>query len=184
METPHPPEAPSLPEQARWLAEKLDEERSALQALEASIESQMVALRARESAEVRESTISANERLHVLTRLHEEQEAMLAGIAAAIGWEGQPATIRAVADHLEREIGDHETAQRLRASRTSLMELAAETKEKSEELAYTLQYALHLGKELIQTVQSVHQPEPVSLYTPRGKTTIGGKSRPIVNRMG
>ncbi|MDZ4700595.1 MAG: flagellar export chaperone FlgN [Rhodothermales bacterium] len=185
MELPTPALATdTLLDQSRRLAGKLDEHRAALRALEASIEAQMAAMRTRESAEVRETTLSANDRLHALTRLYEEQEALMAGIAASLGWEDDRPSIVKLAAHLEQVRGGEETARALLETRTAITELAAVTREKSEELAYTLQYALHLGKELIQAVQAVHQPVPISLYTPRGKTTIGGKTRPIVNRMG
>jgi FlgN protein len=185
MELPTPALATDLLlDQSRSLAQKLDEHRAALLALEASIEAQMAAMRTRESAEVRETTLSANDRLHVLTRLYEEQEALLADITASLGWEDDRPSIVKLAIHLEQVRGGEKIARTLLETRTAITELAAATREKSEELAYTLQYALHLGKELIQAVQAVHQPVPTSLYTPRGKTTIGGKTRPIVNRMG
>ncbi len=185
MELPTPALATdTLLDQSRRLAEKLGEHREALRALEASIEAQMAAMRTRESAEVRETTLSANDRLHALTGLYEEQEALMAGIAASLGWEDDRPSIVKLAAHLEQVRGGEETARALLEARTAITDLAAVTREKSEELAYTLQYALHLGKELIQAVQAVHQPVPISLYTPRGKTTISGKTRPIVNRMG
>ncbi len=171
-------------EQARQLAATLDAKKHALTALSSSISAQMEALRTHESHDVRETTMSANEHLHVVTRLHEEQAALMAGLAATLSIDDERPSLSRMARHLEALEGGQETAQSLARDAEAIRQLATDTRSKSEELAYSLQYALHLGKELIQAVQAVNQPDAVSLYTPHGKTSIGASPRPFVNRMG
>jgi hypothetical protein len=170
--------------QAQRIARLLADQKVALVALDASIQAQMAALKTRESAEIRDTTVSANEKLHGLGQLHEEQQALLAATAEVLGWTAEDLSISRLAETVESRQGGSTMARSLRQTHAELKALAAKTRERSEALAYTLHYAIHLGKELIQAIQSVHQPAPLDLYTPQGKTTIGSRTRPIVNRVG
>jgi hypothetical protein len=58
------------------------------------------------------------------------------------------------------------------------------TREKSRQLAYSLQYALHLGHAIIEAVQGAGSPPPIQVYTAAGETRLPANRRVMINQVG
>ena len=61
---------------------------------------------------------------------------------------------------------------------------AQKIRENSKELAYSLQYALHLGHQMIEAIQGAVSYPPILIYTAEGSKKLSASKRMMVNKIG
>ena len=168
---------------AEELAAGLEQELDALEALRAAIERQISALYRQERETIEATTSQTSQHVHTLEHLRKERDARLAALEAFAGDEA----IRSLRDALpilETRIDDAPLIERLRTLGAAIPSAAESTRQACRQLAFSLQYALHLGHSIIEAVQGAGTPPPIQIYTAEGETRIPSNRRIMVNQVG
>ncbi len=76
------------------------------------------------------------------------------------------------------------TTQTLRQLQQALQTQQERTRRQCETLEFALQYAIHIGQELLEFLQELEQPATARVYTPTGRTTPASPQRSVVNQVG
>lgn len=178
-EAPHP-----LEDAARDLIDGLYQEHKSIEALKKHVEAQLKALHNQERETVEETTQRASQEVNRLQKLRTSRDQALQEITPILGLENPAPSLSEVIAALQSELGDHELTEALRNLNNSIPEDALATRERCKELAYSLQYALHLGHELIGSIQGATVPPPVQVYTADGNKKLPTSRRMMVNKVG
>lgn len=183
----HPPEnmttpPPSARPVVDTLLATLEQESAVLDTLADALGVQLAALRERRHEELQNGAERASAAVAEMDRLRQvrERQARLLGRVLDVDTQndgGLDALIGALAAR------DAERAGRLRRLRDDLRERAQAADAQSEELAFALNVAVRIGRELLHAWQHVDAPVPSQLYTAAGRTTAT-PSRPFVNHLG
>lgn len=158
----------------------LEQESSVLDSLADALGVQLAALRERRHEALQDGAERASAALAELDRLRqvrERQTRLLARVLGVLEDEHLDPLIDALATR------DAERAGRLRRLRDDMRARARAADAQSDELAFALNVAVRLGRELLHAWQHVDAPAPSRLYTAAGHTAAPSP-RPFVNHLG
>ncbi len=173
-----------LEDAARALIEGLSREHKSIEALKKHVEAQLKALHNQERELIEETTQHASQEVNRLQKLRNKRAEALQKLTPLLGLESPDVPLADVITALQSELGDHELTKALDSLSTTIPGDALATRERCKELAYSLQYALHLGHELIGSIQGATVPPPVQVYTADGHKKLPTSRRMMVNKVG
>src|SRR5690606_33911363 len=147
-------------------------------------ELQLEALRNRQQDLMEEATIQANDEVANLARLRQtrERQMRLLGRTLDLGLE-EPA-LTDMLDHMSSDDATLAVAERLRTARATVHARAHETQARCQALEGALQFAVQVGREMMQALQNLDQPAPVAVYTAQGGARQASGPRSLLNQMG
>jgi hypothetical protein len=173
-----------LHDAARALIEGLNREHQSIEALRGQVELQLEALHRHERETIEESTQSASQEVNTLQKLRTERDQIVRQVHLILGTDAPDVSLAKLIETLELELGDGNLVEELKALHTTLPTEAAATRERCRELAFSLQYALHFGHDLIEAIQRASAPPPVQVYTAEGSQKLPSSRRMMVNKIG
>lgn len=164
------------------LVATLDQERAALTALSQALADQLAALRERANERLADGADHASEATAELARLRLVRERQTRLTARVLGVEmPEGGALTPLVDALRER--DPVGAERLRDARAAVRAEAQTADARSRELAYALDVAVRVGREILQAWQHVEAPTPTAAYTAAGRTADAPR-RPLVNQLG
>ena len=166
------------------LAEGLQHERAALGIIKTHLDRQLQALRQQDREEVQETTLNTSQKVNSLQQLRTERDEIVKSMAKILNLKEEKTRLQPLIIALASELKDKELKAKLATLAAELPEEAASIKDSCKELAYSLQYALHLGQSLIEAIHGAASPPPVQIYTARGNKELTSNRRMMVNKVG
>lgn len=168
---------------AEALLVTLTSEADTLSRLSQTFELQIEALRTRQHDLLEQATLQANDEVANLARLRQTHERQMRLLGRTIGMEAEEATLQAMIDRLSA-IEAAGLADRLRRSRASLRTRAGAAQTRCRELEGALQFAVQIGRELMQALHGLEMPPGSGVYTAKGGAGQTTTPRPLLNQMG
>jgi hypothetical protein len=159
----------------------LEQESAVLGTLGDALGVQLAALRGREHDALQTGAERTSEAVAELDRLRLVRERQTRLLGRVLGLETDDAALLPLADALAPH--DAEQASRLRTLRDDVRARAETADAQSQELAFALNVAVRLGRQMLQAWQHVEAPLPSQHYTAAGRTTPT-PPRPFVNHLG
>lgn len=166
------------------LLSTLASEVETLTRLSQTFELQIEALRSREHDLLEQATLQANDEIANLARLRQTHERQMRLLSRTIGIDAEKATLEAMIERMEKSESSGGLAERLRASRASLRSRAGDAQNRCRELEEALQFAVQIGRELMQALQGLDMPPGSAVYTAQGSARQTTTPRPLLNQMG
>ncbi len=173
-----------LVELAQKLADGLQGEREAIDGIRIQVDLQLQALRDQDRTRVEDTTLMTSQGVNSLQKLRNSRDEVVGEMASLLNLEPDNTRLTPLFIALASEIEDKSLKSRLAALAAELPEEAALAKDSCRELAYSLQYALHLGQSIIQAVHGAGSPPPVQIYTATGNKELSSSRRMMVNKVG
>ncbi len=174
----------STAELARSLLKDLEKEKSTIERLNTCIADQLGALRNRERTVLDELTCEASQDLNALQQLQHKKEERVAKLAGGLGLEPASPGLDDVIQALEASSEFGAIGTELRRLSDTIPKKAHSTRERCKELAYSLQYALHLGHQFIEAIQGATSYPPMLIYTAEGSKKMAANKRIMINKVG
>jgi len=162
-----------------WL-DTLGREVEAVERLDAALAQQLDALRARDQQAIEAATDAASQAVHDLGQLRRVGERQSRLVGRVLGLDN--ADRATLADALARQ--DSALGRQLRTALDGLRDRVKATQDRSQELAFALQLAVHIGQELLQTWQHLDAPASLQTYTAHGGPNAAPPPRSFVNHLG
>ena len=171
---------------AEALLHTLEREQDGLGRLRDQFGQQLQALRDQQAQQLQRVTLQIGEETSQLQRLQQKRERQTQLLSRALGGgaEGAPLGLEELAGKLFTVPGGHEMSRRLLDARADVVEEAERTQQRREELAFAVEYALKLGREMLHVLQDLNVPPPTRLYTARGAAAERAAPRSFLNKMG
>lgn len=169
---------------AATLVTTLEAERESLTRLCGCFEAQLEALRTRAQDRMQEVTIEANEEVANLSRLRQTRERQTRLLGRMLQLDADNATLTELADTLVRLADGDDIGHHLLDVRTRVRAKAQETHERCQELEFALQYAVQLGREMMQAMQGLDTAPPTRVYTATGSAARTTSTRSLLNHVG
>lgn len=163
--------------------DSLGRERDALEALQGGLDAQLEALRAQDRAALDAATQDVNETSARLERCRQARLRQMRLLTRVLGLDAE-ATLGDCADALAARPGAAEHGHGLAALRADIRERAGTIQRRCEEIEFALQYAVQLGRDMLQTLQALDAPAPSRGYTATGAATTAPTHRSFLNRVG
>ena len=194
MDTPD--SAPTIDTLAQDLIRDLVREEQAIQSLNSHITAQLDALRSQKRELIEDLTLEASQDLNSLRGIRAERELHLKALVSLINRHledapldaGQDSTespkISALVELLANVEHDAETCNELKNLGERIPAQAKEARERCMELAYSLQYALHIGHQFIEAIHGATSFPPMLVYTADGDKKTSASKRMMVNKVG
>ena len=181
---PESPNRNGLLSIAGRLLATLRQEEETLARLHETFNDQIEALRRHRHEVLESSTAQVNEAVHAMEGLRKARERQARLLGRLLGLEAGDVSIEGLATALENLPDAAGQAQRLREARGRIHERARQTRQRCEEFEFALQYAVKLGREMLQVMQDLDVPPPARIYTASGDATQTAQPRSLVNKMG
>lgn len=170
---------------AATLLETLEEEHASLARMQDQFDRQLASIRERDQEGIEETAVRTSDEVNILARLKTTRDRQIRLIGRVLRLEGDVLSVKEITDALENAPATTEIGRRLSDLRMQIREQARLTQERCRDLEFALQYAVHLGRELLQAVQGIDTPGGGRHYTSRGSTVEStGGQRSLLNRMG
>lgn len=169
---------------AQQLAEGLQHERAALGLIKSHLDRQLQALRQQDREVVEDTTLNTSQKVNSLQQLRNERDEIVKSMARILNLKEEKTRLQPLIIALATELKDKELKAKLATLAAELPEEAASIKDSCKELAYSLQYALHLGQSLIEAIHGATSPTPVQIYTAKGNKELATNRRMMVNKVG
>ena len=169
---------------ASELVDGLNKEREAIQVIKSQVDLQLNALRAQNRLLVEDTTLKTSQEVNTLQKLRNQREAIIGEMAAELQIDESRTGLTSLVIALASELPNKSLKSKLATLATELPEEAAAVKDSCKELAYSLQYALHLGQSMIEAVHGATSPPPVQVYTATGNKKLSPSKRMMVNKVG
>ena len=179
MEKNHPKSSTS----ALQIARTLEKEKDALDRLISSFSIQLEAVREQKIDVLEEATLKTSREVQQLTLLKHERRKQVAAIIEETGME-PPSTFSTFLEEWNGYQTDEQTKHQILEVYQAIKQMVGDAQSKGSELAYTLQYALHLGQEILQSIQGINAPPAIQLYDKQGNTSLSHPARSFVNKIG
>lgn len=174
----------TLTELAQELAAGLQEERSAIGDIKIYVDRQLQALKKQDRNAVEEATLMTSQEVNTLYKLRNQREDIVQKMAGLLKIKQEKPKLKSLVIALASEIKDRDVKSQLATLAAELPEEASMAKDSCKELAYSLQYALHLGQNLIEAIHGSTTPAPVKVYTAAGNKELSSNHRMMVNKVG
>ncbi len=175
--------APLSPQPAvEALLKTIDEEGEAVRRLDGALARQLEALQTNRRDALADATDEASRAAGDLHRLHAVRERRTGLLARLLGPDTDldPTDSASIVDALAAL--HPSLAERLQAAQEALRARVRTTRARSEELAFALHVAAHVGREMLLAWQ--HLDAPTQIYTAGGTGSDAAPPRPFVNRLG
>ncbi len=169
---------------AEQLATGLQGEREALNGIKLHVDRQLSALRQQDREIIEDTTLLTSQEINSLQKLRNQREQIISKMARLLNLSKDKQKLKSLAIALATELPDRELKANLAELAAELPEDAASVKESCKELAYSLQYALHLGQSLIEAIHGATSPPPVQIYTATGNKKLSSNRRMMINKVG
>ncbi len=182
--TPESTHSNGLAAVAGRLLETLRREEETLAHLHATFDAQIEALRRHRHEALASSTGEVNEAVHAMEGLRKARERQARLLGRLLRLDGDDVSLERLATALEGHAEAAEAAPMLREARAKIHERARQTRKRCEEFEFALQYAVKLGREMLQVMQDLDVPPPARIYTASGDATQTAKPRSFVNKVG
>jgi len=166
------------------LIETLRQEADEMKRLKTHFERQLEAVRTQRLDEHEQALHEAGETVGTLGRLHIQRTRKMRLLGRVLKVEGEDVTLQQLLAALgaHPELGASEAA--LQEARAAAQAQASQAREACEHLDFALQYAVGLGREMLQAIQALDRPPPASVYTARGDTSRAAAPSSLVNKVG
>jgi hypothetical protein len=164
------------------LIRTLRQEEAELVRLAAQFERQLDALRDQRQDEHEQALHEASETLGILGQLRVQRERQMRLLSRVFRVD-EDATIQHLAAAVDRHPGTGPWGADLLEARAAVCEQAAAARRICEQLDFALQYAVSLGREMVQAIQDLDGPSPC-VYTATGHTSRAAMPRSLVNKVG
>ncbi len=168
----------------RTLIETLRQEKAELHKLEAQFGRQLKALREQQPEQQEHAMHEASESVGTLDRLRTKRERQMRLLGRVLKIEGEQMSLRQLATAVDSHSETQPLGVDLLEARAAVFEQAKKTRLLCEQLDFALQYAVSLGREMLQAMQDLDTPPPPCVYTARGHTSRAPRPRSFVNRVG
>lgn len=167
---------------AQTLQQTLAAETDALQMLHDVLVRHLDAVRTRQTAQMEEASDATHEAMASLqgARLARERQMRLLARVLALD---EDAPLPALAEALQAQPEGAATARTLLDCRTCLRALADATRQRSDELEFTLDYALRLSREMLLAAQGLQAPPPAGMYDATGHS-MSSAAASMLNKLG
>ena len=174
----------NLTKLVKELIDGLSKEREAIGVIKSQVDLQLNALRAQNRLLVEDTTLKTSQEVNTLQKLRNNREAIIGEMAELLSLQEGKTSLKSLVISLATELPDRGLKSKLATLAAELPEDAAAVKESCKELAYSLQYALHLGQSMIEAVHGATSPPPVQVYTATGNKKLSSSQRMMVNKVG
>lgn len=169
---------------ASALLETLEEEHEALARLGDHFDAHILALRERRHDQLDEATNRTNDEINTLAKLKQTRDRKMRLLGRVLQIDSAPAGMDDVSAALRGDTATVSVAEEIRAARERIRQQALRTQKRCRDLEFALEYAVHLGRELLQTVQGIDSSGTGKVYTSRGGAVESNPHRSFVNRTG
>lgn len=169
------------------LVDDLEKEKDSIEALETHLSEQLLVVRSQERDSLEDLTLKTSNEVNRLQILQGAKKEHLKLLGEQIGSKTETFTIDSLIASIESSLEEDVEKglmQSLKSLHASLPERAQSVRDKSRELAYSLQYALHLGHQMIEAIQGATSHPPMLIYTAVGSKKISASKRMMVNKVG
>ena len=180
----HSETSTSVKELAQALANNLEKEERILKALRTHIDAQLVALRNQQRSQIEELTDEASRDVHSLQLLQAQREDHVHALRTQLGLDPGSNSIDELIKVLKTIDENNELFNAIESLREQIPSQAEITRNKCKELAYSLQYALHIGHQFIEAIQGATSYPPMLVYTAAGSKKVSATKRMMVNKVG
>lgn len=154
---------------AEVLLETLEQEQEGLVRLRDQFGQQLQALRDQQAAQLQRVTRRVGEETNLLDHLRRVREQQMRRLGRALGNEaGDVLSLKDLAERLSGISGGSGLSQRLLEARAGIIEEAERAQQRREELAFAVEYAVKLGREMLHVLKNLDVPPPTRLYTADG----------------
>ncbi len=166
------------------LIESLRQEQAELGKLEAQFGRQLDALREQQPEQQEHAMHEASETIGTLDRLRTGRERQMRLLGRVLKIEGEETALRQLAAAIDSHPEAGPLGADLLEARAAVREQAQKTRQICEHLDFALQYAVGLGREMLQAMKDLDRPPPPCVYTARGNTSRAPTPRSFVNKVG
>ena len=133
---------------------------------------------------IEETTLMTSQEVNTLQRLRNSRDELVDEMASLLNLGDDKKRLNSLVIALASELPDKELKSQLAGLAATLPAEAAQVKDSCKELAYSLQYALHLGHAMIEAVHGAASPPPVQVYTAKGNKELSTSRRMMINQVG
>ena len=169
---------------AEALLTTLGSEADTLGRLGHTFELQLEALRGRQQDLLEQATLQANDEIANLTRLRQVRERQMRLLGRTLDLSADAAALSDMLDRMAEDARIDELVERLRQARGAVHARARETHERCLALEGALQFAVQVGREMMQALQGLDMPAPASVYTAQGGARQASAPRSLLNQVG
>lgn len=177
-------ESYNVEELTESLIHTLTFQESNMAVLKKHLDEQLHAVRTQERSTIEHLTAETSTVVNTLQRLQHEKENYMQLLFKALNIENAPLSVENVIELLEKTDSNQEQVSALKQLFERIPNEAKAIRESSKELAYSLQYALHLGHQMIEAIQGAISFPPVLIYTAEGNKKLSASKRMMVNKVG
>lgn len=174
----------AVDELAEALITTLSNQEQSMAALKTHIEEQLIALRSQDRSALENLTAETSGIVSSIHQLQTQRDDNLQQLATSMGIELDSISIEPVIKKLEEYPCDEEHLKTIKELSQRIPLEAHSIRESSKELAYSLQYALHLGHQMIEAIQGAVSYPPILIYTAEGSKKLSASKRMMVNKIG
>lgn len=170
---------------ASSLFETLEEEYASLMRVHDQFERQLAGIRDQDRELIESAALQTNEEVNVLSRLKQQRDRQIRLLGRVLRFEGETISIQDVAAAIQQTSDAAATGDRIIAMREKMRAQALRTQERCRDVEFALEYSVHLGRELLQTIQGIQEPAGARHYTSKGGSVEGvSGTRSFLNRVG
>ena len=169
---------------AASLLDTLQQELECLVRLYGHFDLQIEAIRRRNNKLIDDATHSTNDEVNVLARLKQARDRQQRLLGRVLRVEGDHASVSELASRLALAEETSEVASKITELVAKIKQQAQFTQARCRDLEFTLQYAVHLSRELLTAIQGIDQPSGGRHYTAKGSTVESKGTRSLLNRVG
>ncbi len=185
MQIPSEPQPKGPVSLAATLLETLDEEFASLSRMQAQFVRQIHAVRDHDQEGVEETAIRTSDEVNILTRLKQARDRQIRLLGRVLRLEGDVISMTEISAALQSSAATADVGAQVSELAGKVREQAQLTQERCRDLEFALQYAVHLGRELLQSIQGIDTPAGGRHYTSRGGAVDSkGGQRSLLNRIG
>ena len=166
------------------LLETLEDERQSLVRLFTHFDQQIEALRGRNQDMIDEATHRTTEEVNVLARLKQNRDRQVRLLGRVLRIDGENTSLDDIAGALRRDPRTSSLALRIAETRTVVKQQAIRTQDRCRDLEFSLQFAAHLGREILQALQGFDAPAGGLTYNASGGTVESKGTRSFLNKVG
>ena len=162
----------------------LSNQEHSMTALKNHIDEQLKALRSQQRSTLEKLTAETSGIVNTLQILESEKNSHIKQLGKLLDVELNSISIEPLIQSLEKRPGHEEHVETLKQLFHRIPAGAKIIRESGKELAYSLQYALHLGHQMIEAIQGAVSYPPVLVYTAEGSKKLSASKRMMVNKVG
>lgn len=165
------------------LLASLNQEAETLDRLGALFDRQLEALRGNDAETLEQATIAVNEEIHALEQ-HRQARLRQARLLGRMLRQPETEALEPLGQTLAARPDTAAQGQALLDARETVRRQAEHTRRRCDAFEFALQYAVRLGREMMQVIQDLDVPPPPRVYTARGQSSASPSSSSFINQVG